>query len=753
MSIRTRQLKHYINKIIEAELKSGRIPSYEMIMMRLRALLLKWQPGTPTMNVRLWTPNTRCNVAELNKTVDELYDDLTVLYDETGELSERILLNFRKSQLERNALRSQMTRTEDNLLALLMRAKDAAGLCRYYMESFPDAGQVDLVNSTAIIDLEVGTARLPHSVPPSILSLTADMISVSASHDGLEELAPFANALDGKANTAWLARLPYKAGEQHIVTLNVDWSSSHGFVALNHLLLQCHMVVIGDILVRLHTPRGWVTIDKPNNPSKTMAFSFDDLEADSMEISIAKQEADDYSGNGWCVFGFNNIICSRRAYEERAEHISLPIPFDKPVRQISLSATTTCPHNTTIDFYVACGNDAQSASWHPISVQSDIASAVPKVINLGSQEIKHAVLNLDHASRYESVNGVQHYRFGEMPEDAILFNSSLRLGYRQVAYTIFSTNESRHSIMPIPADFLQETVMTTEQHAVTSTLVCHLYHAPVASIVSMRFRQTITIEAEEEGMDPQEEIMEIELTEKDFNIDKTSGRIYLSCLEDEDITIENDAQLFVRYNYVRGDWDTKYVSLTPNISLPQSENDRYCYGRMSLCMMVEDYRSVPAENIGIIHEGVNFAMYVNGRKVSSVIHLEPGLNTIDCLICVDREVLIEASGETIVDSFYLGLLHSHIASSAFFAVPYVLRYVHPEVMFGDILPDERSAFTVVDGAIISNMSPPMQAALLEYQSAGSADACHSVIVKAVLQRRADKHGVTPELRSYTVIVS
>lgn len=753
MSIRTRQLKRFINGIIESELKAGRIPTYELIMMRLRSLLVDWQPGTPTMVIRSWIPDTRCNVAELNATLGELHDDLTDLYDESGDISERILLNFRKSQLERDALRTELAHTEDNLLALLMTARDVAGLCRYYVETFPDTDKINLTNSTAIIDLEAGAVRLPYSAPPSIVPLTADMISVSASHAGLEELAPITNALDGKANTAWLVRLPYHAGEQHAVTLSIRWGVNLGFVPVNNLLLQCHMAVMGDIHVRFHTAHGWVTIDKPHITSKTMTYSFDDLEADSMEISIVKQEPDDYSGGGWCVFGFNNILCSYHTYAQVAEYVSRPVTFDRPIRQIALDAATSCPHNTSIDFYIACSDDMGSILWHPIGLQADITTTLPRTIRLESIDSQHVILDLRNINKYSFINGVQYYGLGAMPPGTILSSASLRLGYRQVAYMTFSTNEPRHSTVPVPALFCQQTITTIEEHRITSSLRCQLHHAPIASVIQAKFTQHTVVNDPANDADSQTILMEIELAEEDYIVDKENGSIYLVCLESDDIIIEDDATLSIRYNYSLDDSHTQYITLTPDIMLPTSQHDRYCYGRISVCLEATDYQTILFDSIKAANEGINFALYANGQKISSAIYLTPGSNNIDLLVCVDRETVAATCGDDMPTSFDLGLLYNYIASSIFYATPDVLRYVHPEVMFSDILPEDHSTFTVTDNTIVINMEPNMQAALLEYQSVNPSNVHYSVIVKAVLQRRSDKTGITPKLESYTVVVS
>lgn len=471
MSIRTRQLRRILNDIVETELKLGRVPEYETILVRLRDRLAKWQPGTPSMQVRLWTPGAVCDVEALNETVAELHADLNDLYEEAGEMSERILLGFQQEQVERDALRCRLARIDGDIDALLLKTQDADGLTEFYTEHFADLRRVDLVLTTAAVDLEARAVRLPDSDAPKILAIDVDMISVDGSPGNLEELAPIANMIDSNANTAWLARMPYVKGREHTATVHIDWQPSLGVQTINTIELVEHSMSECDVSASIRTGGAWRGLGQPQIAQGVISYRFADVEAEAVRIQLSKQAADDYSGDGWCVFGLRDVVISRRYYVERATLTTQPIYFSRPTNRASLTAEVVRLDKDDIAFELAFVNKDSTAApiWEQVGLATDENTKLPRSISCGVRPRDSEVWRAAAAPfGSEPINGVTYYSIGRLPLHAIPETACLRMGIGQIAYFAYTTNyeaPSSPAWEPMPTDFNTQWVSTIETHA------------------------------------------------------------------------------------------------------------------------------------------------------------------------------------------------------------------------------------------------------------------------------------------------
>ena len=82
MSIAGRQARRALNSIIQKALQSGYRPTVKWLMKKLSDYFDKHPIGYPTMQLRRAEYKSKSNPESWNKTVDEIHEDLTVLYEE-----------------------------------------------------------------------------------------------------------------------------------------------------------------------------------------------------------------------------------------------------------------------------------------------------------------------------------------------------------------------------------------------------------------------------------------------------------------------------------------------------------------------------------------------------------------------------------------------------------------------------------------------------------------------------------------------
>ena len=104
MALASRQIKRELNKIIETKLKSGFIPTVDLVRSELLKFYKEVTVGTPSFKARKQPYRRVWDVDLYNSNLEEIYNDLNNLYDEVVNQFTTILIDFDFNDTERRRI-------------------------------------------------------------------------------------------------------------------------------------------------------------------------------------------------------------------------------------------------------------------------------------------------------------------------------------------------------------------------------------------------------------------------------------------------------------------------------------------------------------------------------------------------------------------------------------------------------------------------------------------------------------------------
>lgn len=161
MSIERRRVSEILEKASEEFLVEGRVPPPHEVQVKLNEWLQANTPGSPRMQLRMQPFRSKFDRASFNKSVTEALEDLDLLFAENLDIATRVTKGLNGDDVRYKAFRYQLGIIDDALENLLLVEPAATSYFASVFDTFNDMGNVNQDDTTAEVDLETGSVRLP----------------------------------------------------------------------------------------------------------------------------------------------------------------------------------------------------------------------------------------------------------------------------------------------------------------------------------------------------------------------------------------------------------------------------------------------------------------------------------------------------------------------------------------------------------------------------------------------------------------
>lgn len=430
MSIARRQIKEAMNEIIKKELQKGSLPSVESITNKLNQHFSDKVLGQPTMRLRPAKYRQPSSSQDWNDTIEEIYTDLVVLYEESLDQVERIIQDFDYAETEKRKINRKVKELESKIQELLLLNNNLEGYLYSVSDNFATQAKVDMNKTNCWIDYSLGEVTPMFNRIGTIkadLSNKSPQVSIVSQKDIVRAqiIGDAKSMLDDNLNTFWLTRVTSKT-EQDVSYL----------IKINNLSLEevnritISPKVTDDVSVDLKISAdgyNWIGAGKKRIQEKTV-WDFDSIDLKHVEFTITRSAYDETepleSGDMGFVYyiGVENISILKVGFENSGTIISKPlIALDRqgvevPANKISLEVQDETPQRSSIDYYVALQPQSEidqgiEPQWQPISPSNKGGSRLPKTIDMKMVNSVAPISNIDSSSagHYTNVNGLDFF--------------------------------------------------------------------------------------------------------------------------------------------------------------------------------------------------------------------------------------------------------------------------------------------------------------------------------------------------------
>jgi hypothetical protein len=491
MSIAKRQAEIIIDQTIREELCKGNVPTVEGIALRMSQILGGRSFGSPMVKYRPAVSRSRSDSEAWNNTIDEINNDLQVVYAETRDQMERILNDFDYFEVEKRKLERKIGELSDRIDELLLLNNNADGYLYSGHEAFRTLDGIDTAETSAWIDLTQHEVTLPHAKTGNVKvdiygqSIIGELISTE-NLVSCVELERLYNVLDDSVNTSWIQKVILsKAGEiSYKVTLKLSGEE------VNRLVINPH--VTGDTLFTIRYTEdnlNWMYLGSVI-AQETIAFNFTSAWLKGLEITVSKSAYDELvslnnsTGGFAYYFGLTNISLLKLGYESCGTVTLNPMNIvDRQgnaveINQLSLGSVSDIPPGCSIEYEVGL-EKSDEIYWQPMLPIDSPEDSYPKVIDLKSISSNYPIDGLDAslATHYPDentvYNGLRFYTItswddgnsNHIPVEQILvFDNSMPRLYKGVG------QHRRETFIFEPDDGLQHSPISQDIYDTTETI-------------------------------------------------------------------------------------------------------------------------------------------------------------------------------------------------------------------------------------------------------------------------------------------
>jgi hypothetical protein len=458
MGIRDKRFFRAVNRIIREELQKGNLPSSKEFSYRLNQYLAEHDLSKPEYNFKPVREGNTASSYEYNKTMNNVYSDLSALYENTIDLHNFLSKNFSKFEVDKSKLEYEVGVLENHLKESILLYSNNGYLNTVY-DVFDDVSKVDAALSDAHVDIKKHEVAIPE------LKNTSRKITPSSKvrFDILPEIVndvkviPISgqpqDAMSDSINATW---------QQLILTTIKQNVAGYYFIefdekqTLNRVDISLHGVK--PTLVRIEfSPDGglnWFTLpyhEEGRMVSDSYLFDFPSLEANRIRILLSKSEPDDgttsnnfsndINSNAYqYIVGIKHIGLYQMAYPPKATLVSTPLKVDVPagtnfsINKVSLTVDETIVPATDIKYWIATPPASGQPEWKAISPVNRENPAYDQIIDFrnitNAPATKMSIdpnLSLAEVRREDlKANGIDFYRVGSV-ENKLIVNSTERL--------------------------------------------------------------------------------------------------------------------------------------------------------------------------------------------------------------------------------------------------------------------------------------------------------------------------------------
>jgi hypothetical protein len=474
VSIRDRQVKQAVSRILHQELQKGKYPSMRTIARRIKEYFQKHTPGLPTFRFRPAQSRGTSNPHDYNQMLDEIYDDLHMVFSETNDQTRRLIANFDFGEVERNRLISQLQKLEDRIDHLLLLAEDTDGYLAAVYDDFRDFSKINKAETTADIDLntnevvlrQVRSGGTRYNLEKANVTLT--LLTPNAK---METIQPIENAIDDYLNTAWVSKVSVPEAQPVAVEIKIaltDKTNNPNDKFADEVFISC-IEYIDHSPTPTMVSAFWSNDDINYFPLKenqrtvevkgATKWLFDAIPMQYIKLRLEKTEPDETTDNAAIYrFGARNINVSQLGFIDQGRLVSKPLKIKEvdTINQVALDVDADVPAHTKIDYYIMLPQVSKDI-LHPISPISDPNPQHSKVINLSNLTTPEPLVVTGTGKKVSTYHGIDFYEITTLPH--VPLKGSVRL-YRgrnmwqkEHAVTDYFTNRDRNHI-PKMADWV-----------------------------------------------------------------------------------------------------------------------------------------------------------------------------------------------------------------------------------------------------------------------------------------------------------
>jgi len=437
MSLAKRQLVALTEEALKEFYQAGYIPTIEEVAVRINEKIGDKTLGMPNVKYRPALSRRKSNPEDWNRTVDEIYTDLLLLYEESLAQINKILIDFDFCEVERRKVERQAAQLEDRIKELLLLNNNVDGYLYSVFDDLKTLEKIDLSNTSAWLDLGLSEVCLPYAktgntklttLPPEgkLLNDEGVISSTDLSGSTLEHI------VDDSLNTCWNHKVITETPGFEVkyqLTFKLDGEPC------TRIAINPHVTGMVKIEARYSEDGETFRSLGASYNQELIAYDFSEMRLKGLQIIISKTTHDEMvslgNKNGYVYyFGLKNVSFYKIGFEQTAtlqstalavtDRQSRPVIFDR----LSLEVDEVVPDGCGINYYLALktkldeNNPSWIPDWQPITpIYRDSAEA-PKSIDLKSISSYHpSAVMVPSSNVYggEPINGLKFYTMGSIP--------------------------------------------------------------------------------------------------------------------------------------------------------------------------------------------------------------------------------------------------------------------------------------------------------------------------------------------------
>lgn len=375
-----------LSKAILERMREGKPPAVAPVLPEIERELEGRRFGSPLTRLRVAVPGHPIggeDGKDIFRTFTELRADLELLYEALVKLSGRTLDTYEVFAVRKDRLALRIAQLRLEVATLL--AKQGAGGRATISDSFNTLEFIDPIQSTAVIDLDEGTATLPPNATASVGydGSRVQLVRKVLPPGSVESGAPFQSVFTPYRLDAWYTTI--RLGEEASFRINatgVDYErGATEEVPVNGLRIE----PTGPMHVAVEwSPDGFNYHPLAPEVSRVLRGAttvyFEPVNLGYLQFRFrAIEEAQTGVGSREIPIGVKRIELYRRAFSTTATLQSREFRFSEPVHSAVIEVESSTPYGTRIIPYLAQSPEGpwQPAGGGPVQFQSITQQELP----------------------------------------------------------------------------------------------------------------------------------------------------------------------------------------------------------------------------------------------------------------------------------------------------------------------------------------------------------------------------------------
>lgn len=323
MSIRKKQVLQLTNNIIERELKRGIYPRTTDVLRQIQRRIRTRSIGIPTMQSRFIDKGSSVDTSSHNQMLDEIYQDLDLLYSEAIDQAKQIDTNFTHYDAASKQLSYEVNKQTTELKNLMLVADNTNHYIHVISDYFHDLSHVDVVNTSAHV--QDGYVSNATRFAITTADLTDSDITFSVNNiDGIVNhyMVPgssIEHMINNQIDSAWQHNIETSRQGTYGGTIGIAPRSP---ITTNRIVIRTHTSTPMNMTIRYSPDYGinWFTLGS-SKVDTLYSLDFSELTITDLSIYMTKDTPDtkhDTDGTHIYNFGISQIAIYTSGYTDRS---------------------------------------------------------------------------------------------------------------------------------------------------------------------------------------------------------------------------------------------------------------------------------------------------------------------------------------------------------------------------------------------------------------------------------------------------